>query len=119
MGFPELGKLVPHHNLIFEIGKFRESRLSDVEGYVRSLMASISADYTEYDVVRMGVETYARHAVEAMKTHNPKHKLRYMELAVYLGGSVASRTDDFAEGEAEKQIRSSIKADPDFKSLRK
>ncbi len=119
MGFSELGRLVLQRNIMFDIKDLRESQISDPEGYLSGLIAVVVSDYRDGDIVRMGVGTYAGKAIEAMKTCDPKHKKLLLELAVYAGGSVASRTEDFKEGEVEKQIRKAIQNDRGYKSLGK
>lgn len=119
MGFPELSRLVLQRNIIFDIKEMRESKISDPEGYLSSLISSVMKDYRDGDIVKMGVGTYASIAVDAMKTCDPKHKKLLLELAVYAGGSVATRTEDFKEGEVEKQIRKAIQNDRGYKSLGK
>lgn len=119
MGFPELGRLVLQRNIIFDIKDMRESQICDPEGYLSSLITCVVSDYQNGDIVRLGVDSYAEKAVQAMKTHDPKHKQLLLELAVYVGGSVASKTDDFIDGEVEKQIRKAIKNDREYRSFGK
>lgn len=116
----ELGMtLILSRNLIVELDKFKESGLSDVDDYVTNLKKELSSDYKSETTLRMGSETFADHAVRAMIGLNPKHKMLYRELAVYIGGNIVSHTDDFREGEVEREIRKSIRKDQNYKSFRK
>lgn len=116
----ELGtSMVLSKNLIFELDKFKESRLPAVDEYIANLKIELRSDYKPETTLRMASETFARHAIQAMVGLDPYKKTLFRELAVYVGEELSDHSKDFKRGEIGKRIRKAIREDDGYKKLGK